>query len=68
MFDQMTLACENANTPSFPPVNVVSHTHPLSMICVDPAKNFNLYENNVIWTPHIEPLNVPHTAIISTIF
>jgi len=47
MFDQMTLACENANTPSLPPVNVVSHTHPLSMICVDPAKNFNLFKNNV---------------------
>lgn len=42
MFDQITLACENANTPSLPPVNVLSQTHPLSIICVDPAKNFNL--------------------------
>jgi len=36
MLDQITLAWENENTPNLPPVNVVSHTHPLSTICVDP--------------------------------
>ena len=42
IFDQITLAWEKENTPILPPMIVVSHTQPVSTICVDPEKNFTL--------------------------